>query len=248
MAAVLAVWTLAALVGCAPRTAATVPEATPEPPLLSAPARRATPMVYHVQPGDTLSSLGRRFGVPWQEIAAENEIVDPTRLRTDQVLFIPRVEGAQSPPEAPAPPPPETIERKPVSREALHRGNPGARFWWPTQGQVVRRYGDLLRGLPDPGLAISAPAGTEVYAVDAGTVLVHIRGGSAWGNVVALAHSDGWVSWYAHLDRTLVQERARVGKGTPIGTVGATGAAAGPRLAFRLFRNERPVNPERYLP
>jgi len=249
IAAILALWVCAALAGCTPAsTTRPEPRTAPGPPELAATTRRGLPIVYHLRPGETLSALGQRFNVPWREIAAENEIVDPTQLRVGQVLFIPRVPGIRIPEEPSARPSPGLPARKTVPRSALHRGNPSARFWWPTDGSVVRRYGDPLRGLPDPGLAVAAPAGTEVYAVDAGTVVACVRGGSAWGNAVAVAHPGGWVSWYAHLGRVFVDDGARVNQGEAIGTVGATGAAAGPRLAFRLFRNERPVDPEQHLP
>ncbi|MFO7957263.1 MAG: LysM peptidoglycan-binding domain-containing M23 family metallopeptidase [Candidatus Brocadiia bacterium] len=246
---ILALLFCAGSTGCTPGASArTEPGPEPETPGLNITRPRSLPLVYHVRPNDTLSSLGRRFNVPWQEIAEENEIVDPTQLRVGQVLFIPRLPGMRIPeepsPQTPAGPP----ERRAVPRSALHRGSPSARFWWPTDGSVVRRYGDPLRGLPDPGIAIAAPAGTEVYAATSGTVVTCVRGGSAWGNVVAVAHSEDWVSWYAHLGRVLVGEGDRVGQGDVLGTVGATGAVARPRLAFRLFRNERPVDPEQHLP
>jgi murein DD-endopeptidase MepM/ murein hydrolase activator NlpD len=139
-----------------------------------------------------------------------------------------------------------------VARTDLHRGRPSRRFWWPTAGNLLRSYGAVLRGLPDPGIAIGAPAGTEVYTVDSGTVITCVSAGgsagSAWGNVLAVAHPGDWVSWYAHLDRMLVGEGDRVRKGGPIGTVGCTGAADRPQLGFRLFHDNRPVDPAEHLP
>ena len=116
----------------------------------------------------------------------------------------------------------------------------------------MRRYGDKVRGLAEPGMGIAAPLGTEVCAVAAGTVVTCVRtdpaSPSAWGNVVAIAQAGDMVSWYAHLDRVFVEKGREVSRGGVIGTVGSSGAAARPVLAFRLFRNERPVDPEDFLP
>jgi LysM repeat protein len=44
---------------------------------------------YVVQPGDTLHSIGRKFGVSWVEIAEANGIVNPNLIYAGQVLKIP---------------------------------------------------------------------------------------------------------------------------------------------------------------
>jgi len=44
---------------------------------------------YRVQSGDTLSRIGARFGVPWQEILKANPGLDPKRLRVGQEIYIP---------------------------------------------------------------------------------------------------------------------------------------------------------------
>ena len=44
---------------------------------------------YRVQPGDTLSGIARRFGVPQQRIVLENGLRDRDRLRVGQVLRLP---------------------------------------------------------------------------------------------------------------------------------------------------------------
>ncbi|MCD6415969.1 MAG: M23 family metallopeptidase [Planctomycetes bacterium] len=206
-----------------------------------------------MRPRDTLASLGERFKVPWQVIAKENDITIPRQLRRGRLLLIPKKKGVAPPPPArKAPPAPGKAPVRPVPPEKLHRGKPSSRFWWPTSGAVVRHSGDILRGLPDPGIAIAAAAGTRVYAADKGKVIVCLDsfgpGAGAWGKVVAIEHSGGWVSWYAHLDTISVKEGDLVKKGSPIGTVGATGGIPRPQLAFRLFHGERPVDPERELP
>jgi len=212
--------------------------------------------LYSIRDGDSLYRLERRFKLPWREIAKTNN-VDPAALRIGQMLRIRQVKGVTPPtfeltahgiqdiPRAVG-----TAARRPVAPRLLHRGKPSSALWWPTSGKQVWRFGATVRGFPEPGLGLDAPAGTEVCAVAAGTVKTVVPCGTsgAWGNVVTVAHAGGLVSWYAHLDASLVRQGQKLARGEALGTVGASGAATRSQLAFRLFKNQRPVNPARYLP
>ncbi|MHC5035414.1 MAG: peptidoglycan DD-metalloendopeptidase family protein [Planctomycetota bacterium] len=246
------VCTLIAMAGCTAPPRKVEPQRRPVELMQKKPAPLDY-FVYEVQRGDTLARLGARFRVPWKDIAETNEILPPYMLRIGQPLVIPLMRGVEVP-ELPGLPPIMTgpAPRKRVVRSDLHHGKPSARFWWPTHGRLVRSHGDEVRGLTEHGIGIAAPAGVEVYAIADGTVVTVARAdpyeGPAWGNVVAVEHSAGMVSWYAQLDRILVEKGSNVRKGDAIGTVGRTGAATRTELAFRLYRNERPVDPEDYLP
>lgn len=63
---------------------------------------------YTVQPGDTLSSIARRFGTTWPELAALNNISNPNVIHVGQVLQVPGGGGGNPtpPPPGPTPPPP----------------------------------------------------------------------------------------------------------------------------------------------
>jgi spore coat assembly protein SafA len=58
---------------------------------------------YTVEPGDTLSGIGARFGVSWQAIASANHISDPNLIYPGQQLIIPGGSGAPPPPSNPSP-------------------------------------------------------------------------------------------------------------------------------------------------
>jgi len=240
------VWVL----GCQSMSVPPPPSASP-PITIPTVAPTLTYFVYHVRRGDTLYSLGERFRLPWREIADTNGVWRPDQMKVGTPLLIRQVQGV-APPSASEPPERATVERQSLSKHDLHRGKPSASFWWPTSGRVVRHYGNTLRGLAEPGITIVAPRGRDVCAVSSGKVIECLSAGrtseSGWGNVVVVAHSAGMVSWYAHLDKVLVTKGQAVTKGEPIGTVGSTGAAGSPQLAFRMFKNERPLDPEKYLP
>ena len=87
------------------------------------------------------------------------------------------------------------------------------------------------------GVDIMAPKGTPVRAVFSGQV---IRAGDFEGSIgkgVFILTRDkkgNFFTGYAHLDKTFVEDRARVKKGQIIGTVGETGKATGPHLHIEM--------------
>jgi murein DD-endopeptidase MepM/ murein hydrolase activator NlpD len=100
------------------------------------------------------------------------------------------------------------------------------------------------RRMPHLGVDYAARSGTPVYAVAAGVVVDRgYRGGG--GNTVTVKHQMGYTSKYLHLSRFAKGLRAgsRVEQKEVIGYVGATGAATGAHLDFRLLRHGKAVNP-----
>jgi len=94
------------------------------------------------------------------------------------------------------------------------------------------------------GVDLVAPTGTPVYAVADGTVAFRGRNGSA-GNMITLAHAHNYRTKYLHLSRYAqnITKGSRVRQGDVIGYVGATGAATGPHLCFRVLHHGKHVNP-----
>ncbi len=54
------------------------------------------PPTYTVQPGDTLSAIGERYGVPWPELAAVNGIPDANLIFPGQRFTIRRGNGEET--------------------------------------------------------------------------------------------------------------------------------------------------------
>jgi murein DD-endopeptidase MepM/ murein hydrolase activator NlpD len=94
------------------------------------------------------------------------------------------------------------------------------------------------------GIDYGAPPGAPVVAVAAGTVVSAGWSGGG-GNMVRLRHANGFETYYLHLSSFGKGIRAgmRVDQGALIGRVGATGAATGPHLDYRLKKNGVFVNP-----
>ena len=142
---------------------------------------------------------------------------------------------------------------------------PGIERWqWPLAGAVSQPFGpttlDLepavtYRGTTYPhfhdAIDIAAPLGSAVTAAARGRVAFvgHIAGGA---EVVVLAHADGLVTLYAHLDDTVAPPPVKLGDvveaGQRIGAVGLTGITTGPHLHFAVRRATEPLDPRSLLP
>jgi len=91
------------------------------------------------------------------------------------------------------------------------------------------------------GTDYGAPTGTPVQTIGSGRVVFAGRKGGD-GNMVHVAHNNGYETYYLHLSRIYVRAGERVEIGKTIGLVGMTGLATGPHLDFRIsqkgqFRN-----------
>jgi murein DD-endopeptidase MepM/ murein hydrolase activator NlpD len=100
------------------------------------------------------------------------------------------------------------------------------------------------------GVDYAASKGTPVRAVGDGTIR-RAGWGGGYGNVVEIAHRQGYASRYAHLNGFAkgIRPGTRVRQGDLIGYVGSTGLSTAPHLHYEFHANGRPVDPNsvRYL-
>src|SRR5512137_510114 len=94
------------------------------------------------------------------------------------------------------------------------------------------------------GVDYSAPAGTKVRSVAAGTV-TFAGWQNGYGNMVEIRHDARHATLYAHLQKIApgVRPGVRIGQSDLVGYVGMTGWATGPHLHFELKKNGGQVNP-----
>ena len=97
---------------------------------------------------------------------------------------------------------------------------------------------------PHTGVDYAAPTGTPVVTIGDGTVIEKGYKGQA-GNMVKIRHNSTYTTAYLHLSRYAqgLAVGQHVSQGQLIGYVGATGAATGPHLDFRVWRNGSPIDP-----
>jgi len=94
------------------------------------------------------------------------------------------------------------------------------------------------------GTDYGAPIGTPVQAIGSGRVTFAGRKGGE-GNMVEIAHANGYETMYLHLSKTFVRPGEHVEIGKTIGLVGSTGLATGPHLDFRILQKGQYRNFER---
>ncbi len=97
---------------------------------------------------------------------------------------------------------------------------------------------------PHLGIDYGAPVGTPVQAIGSGRVVFAGRQGGA-GNLVHIAHANGYETMYLHLSRMFVRAGDRVEIGKTIGLIGQTGLATGPHLDFRILQRGQYKNFEK---
>lgn len=96
------------------------------------------------------------------------------------------------------------------------------------------------------GVDIKAKIGTPVFATADGTIATASMEGD-WGNLVIITHTDGYETWYAHLNGFNSSENQEVKKGDVIGYVGITGKSSGPHLHYEVKQNGKPLDPLDYI-
>jgi murein DD-endopeptidase MepM/ murein hydrolase activator NlpD len=111
-----------------------------------------------------------------------------------------------------------------------------------TGGNFGRRR--VLNGVarsPHAGVDFPAPAGTSVFAAQAGKVVL-AEDLYYSGNTVVIDHGFGIYTLYAHLSQFVAHDGESVEAGEEIGKVGATGRVTGPHLHWGLTIDHARVN------
>lgn len=96
------------------------------------------------------------------------------------------------------------------------------------------------------GIDFAGKLGGPVIAVAKGVVTY---AGKRWGygNVIDIAHGNGYTTRYAHNSRILVSVGDTVEKGFQIAEIGSSGRSTGPHVHFEVLKNGREVNPVKFI-
>lgn len=116
-------------------------------------------------------------------------------------------------------------------------------FLKPVNGTVISRYGPKSGGLYNEGINIAAPRGSPVRAANAGRVVYVGNAVEGYGNLVLIKHDSGYITAYAHMDKTFAKEGQVVKRGATIGTVGSTGNVDRAQLHFEVRKGRQSIDP-----
>jgi len=92
------------------------------------------------------------------------------------------------------------------------------------------------------GVDFAGAVGDKVVAVAEG-VVTWAGERSGFGKLIEINHGDGYITRYAHNQRTLVAVGQMVKRGEAVALMGSTGRSTGPHVHFEVLRNGRQVNP-----
>ncbi len=96
------------------------------------------------------------------------------------------------------------------------------------------------------GIDFAGNEGSEVLAVASGVVTWSGKRHS-YGTMVEISHGSGLVTRYAHNKANLVEVGETVKKGQVIARMGRSGRATGPHVHFEVLKDDRKVNPLKYV-
>lgn len=139
----------------------------------------------------------------------------------------------------------DVIMTKQLEKETMPKGRPIGKGW------ISSYYGER----PDPftgeiemhkGIDFAAKEGSDVLAVANGVVTWSGRR-YGYGNLVEINHGHGYVTRYGHNAKTLVKVGDSVKRGQTISLMGSTGRSTGPHVHFEVLKNDRHIDPIRFV-
>lgn len=144
----------------------------------------------------------------------------------------------------------EEVLVKPIPKQVIQgskviRGIGTGSFAWPITGPKItsefgKRWGRLHAGTD------TVSSNRNIMASDNGKV-VFAGTNSGYGKHIIIDHQNGYRTLYAHLSKINVKEGATVEKGELIGIMGSTGRSTGVHLHFEIRKNDKQVNPLKFL-
>ncbi len=253
--------------------AASEPSAPPQPTATVPGAENVgKPGYYTVKQGDTLARIGLEAGQNYRDIARWNNLENPNRIETGQVLrIIPP--GASEESVVSRPVAASKISAMPLpsaGKPAQAASAPGAAvaspaapasapavmatpatvieddvsFIWPVRGDIVTTFDEAKNR---KGLDIGGVAGTPILAAAEGRVVYAGSGLRGYGNLIIVKHNATYLTAYAHNQTLLVKEEQLIKQGQKIAEMGNSDADQ-VKLHFEVRKMGKPVDPAKYLP
>ncbi len=120
------------------------------------------------------------------------------------------------------------------------------------QGKITSSYGMQTSPFTGErqlhvGVDIKAPLDTPVKAPAAGHVMQTRTDPGGYGKVMEVAHADGFITRYVHLNSFVAEEGDKVAAGQIIAKVGSTGRSTGPHLHVEVIKDGEHIDPASVL-
>ena len=204
---------------------------------------RKTTISYAVEQGDTLSTIGWKYGLKIASIKATNNL-NSDMIKPGQTLKLPPQDVSAS-----------VLASFNKKRQVAGSTTSGTispfkgTFGRPTRGwNMSQRFGHTDFENYHTGIDLTSRSGTAILASASGKVIKASRGwGGGYGNHIIISHGNGFTTLYGHMTSFSVSVGQWVNQGQQIGVMGSTGWSTGTHLHFEIRKNNSPQNPMNYL-
>ncbi len=139
----------------------------------------------------------------------------------------------------------DVIMNRQLRSESKPRGRPIAKGW--TSSYYGKRTDPFTGKLAmHKGMDFAGKEGSEIIAVASG-VVTWSGDRYGYGELIEINHGNGYTTRYGHNAELLVEVGDTVEKGQPISLMGSTGRSTGPHVHFEVLKNDRQVNPSKFV-
>jgi murein DD-endopeptidase MepM/ murein hydrolase activator NlpD len=132
-----------------------------------------------------------------------------------------------------------------LQKEVQPRGRPLLKGWLSSY-YGMRTHPISGRKELHKGIDFAGKMGGAVIAVAKGVVTFSGRR-YGFGNVIDIAHGNGYTTRYAHNSKLMVSVGDTVEKGFQIAEIGSTGRSTGPHVHFEVLKDGRQIDPVKFI-
>lgn len=139
----------------------------------------------------------------------------------------------------------EVIMNRQLRSESKPRGRPIVKGW--TSSYYGKRTDPFTGKLAmHKGMDFAGKEGSKIISV-AGGVVTWAGDRYGYGQLIEVNHGNGYTTRYGHNAEILVEVGDSVEKGQVISLMGSTGRSTGPHVHFEVLKNDRQVNPSKFV-
>ena len=139
----------------------------------------------------------------------------------------------------------EVIMNRQLRNSSKPRGRPITKGW--TSSYFGKRADPFTGKIAmHKGMDFAGKEGSGIVAVANG-VVTWAGDRYGYGNLIEINHGNGYTTRYGHNAKLLVQVGDSVEKGQVISLMGSTGRSTGPHVHFEVLKNDRQINPAKFV-
>ncbi|MCK4833502.1 MAG: peptidoglycan DD-metalloendopeptidase family protein [Gammaproteobacteria bacterium] len=139
----------------------------------------------------------------------------------------------------------EVIMNRQLRSQSKPRGRPITKGW--TSSYYGKRTDPFTGKLAmHKGMDFAGKEGSEIVSVASG-VVTWAGDRYGYGHLVEVNHGNGYTTRYGHNAKLLVKVGDSVEKGHVLSLMGSTGRSTGPHVHFEVLKNDRQVNPAKFV-